>query len=193
MLNHAIYKTPDEVLSQNVGIAFARDLFNNFQAVEQQDIAFSWGTYGDSEIRLAVANLFLYFNEVPAKLPELKKITEQSFSIEADNLVEQAGIAIPVAVYPVTDIRIHLRQYFDRYYDKLKNRFKRDFNRDNPHAEALDWQVAFTTLHTPTYVYNKAVDYLDRYAGGKGLDSADVQFLQVEIRKYLRKLFLGED
>lgn len=193
MLNHAIYKTPDEVLAQNVGITFARELFNDSQAVEQQDIAFSWGTYGDSEVRIAVSNLALYFEEVPAKLPDLKKITEQSFSIEADNLVNQAGAAIPVVVYPVAEISTHLRQYFDRYYDKLKSRFKRDFGYANPHAEPLGWQVAFTTLHTPAYVYNKAVDYLDRYAGGKGLDSADVQFLQVEIRKYLRKLFLGED
>jgi len=193
MTNHSIYTLPDEVLAQSVGIAFAREIFHESQDLKQQDIAFSWGTYGDTAIRIAVSNLPLYFSEVPSNLLELKKITKVSFSIEAKLLVESAGESLNTVQYPVDEIRTHLRQYFDRYYDQLKRRFKRDFGNEHPDGAALDWQIAFTNLHTPTYVYNQAVDYLDRYVHGKAIDPSDIHVLQVDVRQYLRKLFLGGD
>lgn len=190
---HQVFQNEDEILSQNVGISFAVELFNDFQDITQQSVSFSWGTFGDTEIRIAVSSLALYFKEIPSNLIDLKKITALSFLTECEILVEKAGSTIPIAHYDMDEIRNHLIKKFNGFYDQLKSRFKRDFNRNNISAESDDWQVAFTELHTPLYVYNNAVDYLDRYSSTKGLEIDEIQMLQVDFRKYLRKLFLGEE
>jgi hypothetical protein len=195
MKKHQLFQTEDEILAQNVGISYARELFQDSLDVGQQDVSFSWGTFGDSAVRIAVVSLALYFPETKTNIIELKKITEISFITECEILVENAGSTLVIGCHSVDEIRNYLTKNFDGFYDKLKSRFKRDFRRSNPDVVDLDvhWKIAFTTLHTPTYVYNKAFDYLERYLNNKGLESTVIQELHIEFTQYLKNLFLGAD
>lgn len=190
MKPHAIFHTDNERLAQELGITSANTMFKDFQNVNYQGFVFSWDeTFGELVAKMCSGSLFMYYPEKPENYESLQAIASEAALIEANNLVKSAKGKLPVAKMNKEEIIKLSKHFFFRFYHTLEHDFELAYAQENPNAEDLEWRVAFTKLHTPEYVLNKAFEKLDAILATKGLNDKDADIVRRDVRLYLIELY----